>query len=135
MFVCFDNQNDSLFFRPMSLQRERLRAHECVVVVVVEEFVVMVANDRHVHYNHHNASSFAVAALGRPVHPADCFSFCLDLLAHILVHLVSPEKCIHEINKPKRVSGLQVRCRELDIFKIRNFLRNCLEVFWIFSGF
>ena len=91
LFVCFDNQNDSLFFRPMSLQRERLRAHECVVVVV-EEFVVMVANDRHVHYNHHNASSFAVAALGRPVHPADCFSFYLYLLARILVHLVSPEK-------------------------------------------
>jgi hypothetical protein len=28
-----------------------------------------------------------------------------------------------------------VRCRELDIFKIRNFLRNCLENFCIFSGF
>jgi hypothetical protein len=28
-----------------------------------------------------------------------------------------------------------VRCRELDIFKIRNFLRNCLEIFCIFSGF
>ena len=76
----------------MSLQRERLRVHECVVVVVVEEFVAMAANDRHVHYNHHNASSFAVAALGHPVHPADCFSFCLYLLARILVHLVSPEK-------------------------------------------
>ena len=24
-------------------------------------------------------------------------------------------------NKPERVFGLQVRCRELDIFKIRNF--------------
>jgi hypothetical protein len=28
-----------------------------------------------------------------------------------------------------------VRCRELDIFKIRNFLSNCLNIFWIFSGF
>jgi ankyrin repeat protein len=39
------------------------------------------------------------------------------------------------INKPERVFGLQVRCRELDIFKIRNFLRNCLKKFIIFSGF
>ena len=23
-----------------------------------------------------------------------------------------------------------MRCRELDIFKIRNFLRNCLQIFW-----
>ena len=38
-------------------------------------------------------------------------------------------------NKPERVFGLQVRCRELDIFKIRNFLRNCLKKFMIFSGF
>ena len=28
-----------------------------------------------------------------------------------------------------------MRCRELDIFKIRNFLRNRLEIFWSFSGF
>ena len=28
-----------------------------------------------------------------------------------------------------------MRCSTLDIFKIRNFLRNCLEIFWIFSGF
>ena len=34
-------------------------------------------------------------------------------------------------NKPERVFGLQVRCRELDIFKIRNFLRNCLDFFGI----
>ena len=27
------------------------------------------------------------------------------------------------LNKPERVFGLQVRCRELDSFKIRNFLR------------
>ena len=32
----------------------------------------------------------------------------------------------------RKVFGLQVKCKELDIFKIRNFLRNCLE---IFSGF
>ena len=38
-------------------------------------------------------------------------------------------------NKPERVFGLQVRCRELDIFKIRNFFRNCLEIFWIYQGF
>ena len=37
-------------------------------------------------------------------------------------------------NKPKRVFGLQVRCRELDIFKIRNFLRNFLDIFGIFEG-
>ena len=37
-------------------------------------------------------------------------------------------------NEPEWVFGLQVRCRELDIFKIRNFLRNCLEFFWIFFG-
>ena len=30
-------------------------------------------------------------------------------------------------NKPERVFGLQVRCRELDIFKI-------FEIFWIFWG-
>ena len=29
----------------------------------------------------------------------------------------------------RMVFGLQVRCRELDIFKIRNFLRNCLKKF------
>ena len=34
-------------------------------------------------------------------------------------------------NKPKGVFGFQVRCRELDIFKIRNFLRNCLEILLI----
>ena len=33
-------------------------------------------------------------------------------------------------NKPERVFGLQVRCRELDIFKIRNFL----DIFGIFEG-
>ena len=44
------------------------------------------------------------------------------------------------LNKPERVFGLQVRCRELDVFKIflRNFLRNCLEFFldflWNFLG-
>ena len=32
-----------------------------------------------------------------------------------------------KINKPERVFGLQVRCRELDIFKI-------LEISWIFGG-
>jgi hypothetical protein len=42
---------------------------------------------------------------------------------------------IWNLNKPERVFSLQVRCRELDIFKIRNFLRNCLKIFWIFSGF
>ena len=36
---------------------------------------------------------------------------------------------------PERVFGLQVRCRELDIFKIWFFLRNCLQIFWIYSGF
>ena len=35
-------------------------------------------------------------------------------------------------NKPESVFGLQVWCRKLDIFKIRNFLRNCLEIFWIY---
>jgi hypothetical protein len=44
-------------------------------------------------------------------------------------------KLIFHSNKPERVVGLQVRYRELDIFKIRNFLRNCLKFFWIFSGF
>ena len=28
-----------------------------------------------------------------------------------------------------------MRCGELDIFKIRNFLRNSLKFFWIYSGF
>ena len=37
-----------------------------------------------------------------------------------------------DFNKPERVFGLQVRCRELDIFKIRNFLRNCLEIVWMY---
>ena len=37
--------------------------------------------------------------------------------------------------KTSPVFGLQVRCWELYIFKIRNFLRNCLEIFWIYSGF
>ena len=36
-------------------------------------------------------------------------------------------------NKLKRVFGLQVRCRELVIFKIRNFLRNCLDFLGDFS--
>ena len=35
---------------------------------------------------------------------------------------------ISRLNKPERVFGLQVRCRKLDIFKIRNFLK----LFWIF---
>ena len=42
---------------------------------------------------------------------------------------------MREKNKPERVFGLQVRCKELDIFKIRNLLRNCLEIVWIFSRF
>ena len=46
--------------------------------------------------------------------------------------------------KPERVFGLQGLCRELDIFKIGNFLRNCFfgffrdffaEIFWIFLGY
>ena len=37
------------------------------------------------------------------------------------------------MNKPERVFGPQVRCRNLDIFKIKNFLRNCLSIFWLFS--
>ena len=37
-------------------------------------------------------------------------------------------------NKPERVLGLQVRCRELDVFKIRNFLRSCLDFFVNFVG-
>ena len=41
---------------------------------------------------------------------------------------------VFDRNKPERVFGLQVPCRELDIFKIGNCLRNCLEIFWIFSG-
>ena len=36
------------------------------------------------------------------------------------------------INKPERVFDLQVRCRELDIFKL---LRNCWEIFWSFRKF
>ena len=36
------------------------------------------------------------------------------------------------LNKPERVFGLHVRCRELIIFKIRNFLRNVLDFTWIF---
>ena len=42
---------------------------------------------------------------------------------------------IQKKNKPERLFGLQVRCRELDIFKIRIFLRNCLKIFWEFFGF
>ena len=41
-------------------------------------------------------------------------------------------------NKPERVFGLQVRCRELDIFKILGIFGelfgNCLENFWEFFG-
>ena len=57
---------------------------------------------------------------------------------HILVivaHYYFFLKIMCSQNKPERVFGLQVRCRELDIFKIRNFLRNCLQIFWIYSGF
>ena len=36
------------------------------------------------------------------------------------------------INKPERVFDLQVRCRELGIFKL---LRNCWEIFWSFRKF
>ena len=36
---------------------------------------------------------------------------------------------IHYTNKPERGFSLQVRCR-----KLRIFLRNCLEHFWIFWG-
>ena len=87
----------SVIFRPSCLQQELRRGHECVVVVVVvvggvvgDLFVV--ANDRHVHYNHHNASIVVAVALDHPVQ-VDCFSFSgLYLLAHKLVHLASPEK-------------------------------------------
>ena len=47
-------------------------------------------------------------------------------------------KClIGSWNKPERAfaSKCDVGNRELDNFKIRNFLRNCLEIFWIFSEF
>ena len=84
----------SVIFRPSCLLQELRRVHECVVVVVVGEFVgdlFVVANDRHVHYNHHNASIVVAVALDHPVQ-VDCFSFSgLYLLAHILVHLASPE--------------------------------------------
>ena len=35
-------------------------------------------------------------------------------------------------NKPERVFGLQVRCRELDNFKILGIFCECLEIFRIF---
>ena len=57
---------------------------------------------------------------------------------HILVivaHYYFFLKIMCSQNKPERVFGLQVRCRELDIFKIRNFLRNGLEFFGFFQDF
>ena len=44
----------------------------------------------------------------------------------------APKRPNIEKNKPERVFGLQVQCREMDIFKIRNFLR---KNFWSSSGF
>ena len=38
-------------------------------------------------------------------------------------------------NKPERVFGLKVRCRELDIFKILDIFGIFLEFFWNFFGF
>ena len=43
---------------------------------------------------------------------------------------ISPSYCFK--TSPK---GLQVQFRESNIFKIRNFLRNCLEIVWIVWGF
>ena len=51
-----------------------------------------------------------------------------------------------QYNKPERIFGLQMRCRELDIFKIRNFWEIVWKLFgffgrffwdfsWIFLGF
>ena len=40
-----------------------------------------------------------------------------------------------ENTSPKGFIGLQVPYRELDVFKIRNFLIICLEISWIFLGF
>ena len=78
-------------FRPMNRLREWLRVHEYVAGVVVVAVVVhlavedvAVANDQHVHCNHlHIASSFE-----DDHYDFDCFSFCLCLLGHTLVHPV-----------------------------------------------
>ena len=55
-----------------------------------------------------------------------------------LLHIPCPELFIFCFNIPERVFGLQVRYRELDIFKIRNFFEkffgNFLEFFGIFWG-
>ena len=39
------------------------------------------------------------------------------------------------VTSQKGFSASKCDAGELDIFKIRNFSRNCLEIFWIFSGF
>ena len=62
--------------------------------------------------------------------------FITKVRSHLLSYFMTLKiiGVFHE-NKPERVFGLQVRCRELDIYKIRFFLRNCLQIFWIYSGF
>ena len=50
-----------------------------------------------------------------------CIHHMFSRILNFLFEIISRE------NKPERVFGLQVRCRELDIFKI-------LEMFWIFWG-
>ena len=60
---------------------------------------------------------------------------CLKLSLAIQKSYISVSKLNSRPNKPERVFGLQVRCRELDIVKIRKFLRNCLEIFGFFQDF
>ena len=78
--------------KPKNLRLERPRVHECAAVEVEA------ANDQRVHYNHHNASSFAVADLSHL--RCGCFSFYLDSLARRRVLRVEPEKfqCIFREN-------------------------------------
>ena len=56
---------------------------------------------------------------------------CSSLTLFVIQIAINYSLAISIPNKPERVFGLQMRCRELDIFKIRN----SLEILWIFWGF
>ena len=59
---------------------------------------------------------------------------CLVALPHWFFAVVQLQAEFWK-NKPERVFSLQVQCRELDIFKIKNFFRDYLEMLCIFSRF